>query len=131
MPFGIAVSTACWLFGAGPGLNDDFDTSSVHSPGITLGVWAMANEEPTTTNAEASSKCFMRTIIVAAGSLSNDDILPPPHARVLFGKSTVGCFSRRARPGACLNRNVRERSVHARRAQRVQDREKIDAFLQD
>src|SRR5215467_14994167 len=91
MPFGIAVSTACWLFGAGPGLNDDFDTSSVHSPGMTLGVWAMASEELTaTTNVEASSKCFMATIIVAIRKVKQQH-LHLEHGKVLFFQSTAKC----------------------------------------
>src|SRR5262249_1382678 len=74
-----AVSTACWLFGAGPGLNDDFDTSSVHSPGMTLGVWAAANTEPSATaNVEAIRRCFMAMIIVAMRTLSNGNVCEGP-----------------------------------------------------
>src|SRR3954453_158365 len=71
MPFGIAVSTACWLFGAGPGLNDDLETSSVHWPGMTLGVCARTSDElRTMADEKASSVRVMRTIIVRSRALS-------------------------------------------------------------
>ena len=70
MPFGIAVSTACWLFGAGPGLYVDLDTSSVHWPGMTPGVCAARSAEPARANVSARSVCFMPTIIASRGRVS-------------------------------------------------------------